>query len=127
MSPSPLAGGEVGLIKPANSEVGRAIRTTPTIDTKAAYCSIRVKGSLMKMEHAQQAKLGARKVMTVASASGRYRREKYMPKTPKNPPHPRAMRSHLISRLPKGKSGILEYHIYQELSTRVMDMRANSI
>ena len=58
-----------------NKETGRAIRTTPNSEMYAAICSIRVKGSLMRKEHAQQASEGARKVMTVASASGRYNNE----------------------------------------------------
>ena len=58
--------------------VGRAMRTTPNNEIMAAIFSIRLKGSLIKNEQAQHAKLGARKVMTIASASGRYRRESEM-------------------------------------------------
>ena len=55
--------------------VGRAIRITPKRETRAAICSIRVKASWMRREHAQQATMGARKARTVASAIGRYIRE----------------------------------------------------
>jgi len=48
---------------------------TPRRETSAAICSIRVKVSWMRSEHAQQATIGARKVRTVASAIGRYIRE----------------------------------------------------
>ena len=53
-------------------EPGRAMRTTPTKETAPASCSARVNGSWISIEQAQQAAIGARKVMTVASASGRY-------------------------------------------------------
>lgn len=56
-------------------EVGRAIRTTPRKEIRAAYCSERVNGSWIRMEQAQQATVGARKVITVASDRGRYSRE----------------------------------------------------
>ena len=52
-------------------EVGRAMRTTPKSEISAAICSMRVKVSCMRREHAKQATMGARKVMTVASAMGR--------------------------------------------------------
>ncbi len=51
------------------------MRTTPKSDTYAAICSMRVNGSLIIKEQAQQARLGARKVMTVASLSGKYCKE----------------------------------------------------
>ena len=41
----------------------------------AASCSLRVKGSWRRIEQAQQATIGARKVITVASERGRYSRE----------------------------------------------------
>ena len=40
-----------------------------------AICSVRVKGSWIRMLQAQQATMGARKVITVASERGRYCRE----------------------------------------------------
>ncbi len=61
--------------RPGKRDVGRAINTTPRRETKAPTCCDRVKGSLMMIQHAAQATLGARKVITVASAMGRYRRE----------------------------------------------------
>jgi hypothetical protein len=77
ISESPLTGGtdspECDNVE--NRDIGLAISTTPNSETYAAICSIRVKGSLMRKEHAQHARLGARKVMTVASARGRYNRE----------------------------------------------------
>ena len=57
------------------NDVGLAIKTTPSKETKPAICSLRVKGSWMRKEQAQHARIGARKVMTVASATGRYMRE----------------------------------------------------
>lgn len=77
MSESPLAGGTGSLAWEIaeKKDIGRAIRTTPKRDMYAAICSIFVNGSLMRNEHAQQAREGARKVMTVASARGRYRSE----------------------------------------------------
>ena len=76
-SPSPLAGGTGSseCDSAAKREAGRAMRNTPKRDTYAAICSMRVNGSLMRKLHAQQASDGARKVMTVASASGRYSNE----------------------------------------------------
>ena len=56
-------------------DVGRAISRTPTSEIMPAICSMRVKGSWMSIEQAQQATIGARNVMTMASARGRYRRE----------------------------------------------------
>ena len=50
---------------------GRAMRSTPSKDTTPAICSIRVKGSLSKMEQAQHTTSGARNEMTVASDKGR--------------------------------------------------------
>lgn len=70
-SESPLAGGTGSIPGEENSDSGRAMRTTPKRETYAAICSMRVKGSLIRKEQAQHARLGARKVMTVASASGR--------------------------------------------------------
>jgi hypothetical protein len=70
-SESPLAGGTGSLPGEEKSDIGRAIRTTPKRETYAAICSIRVKGSLIRKEQAQHARLGARNVMTVASARGR--------------------------------------------------------
>ena len=55
--------------------MGCAINTTPRKETKAATCCERVKGSFTRTQHAAQATLGARKVITVASAIGKYRRE----------------------------------------------------
>ena len=51
------------------------MNTTPRSEIKAATCCERVKGSLIRTQHAAQATLGARKVITVASAMGKYRRE----------------------------------------------------
>jgi len=72
-SPSPLAMGAGEDIP--KKDVGRAINTTPNSDIIAAICSILVNGSLIKIEHAQHASEGARKVITVASANGRYKSE----------------------------------------------------
>jgi hypothetical protein len=76
-SPSPLAAGTAlsECDSAAKSDIGRAIRTTPNNDTYAAICSMRVNGSLIRKLQAQQASDGARNVMTVASASGRYNNE----------------------------------------------------
>ncbi len=52
-------------------EVGRAIRKTPKRETRPAICSVRVNGSWRRVEQTQQATIGARKVITVASAMGR--------------------------------------------------------
>lgn len=69
----PPAGGAEA--EEAKSEVGRAIKITPMKATIEPIFSMRVKGSLMRKEQAQQDKEGARKVMTVASAIGRYSNE----------------------------------------------------
>jgi len=58
-----------------NNEAGRAINMTPINETKVPIFSIRVKGSLIRNEHAQHDNPGARKVMTTASAIGRYNNE----------------------------------------------------
>ncbi|KAF4512295.1 hypothetical protein G6O67_001456 [Ophiocordyceps sinensis] len=50
---------------------GWAMRTTPSSATTVASCSIRVNGSRSRKQHSRPATPGARKVMTVASASGR--------------------------------------------------------
>jgi len=70
-SESPLEGGTGSFPGEENNDNGRAMRTTPKRETYAAICSMRVKGSLIRKEQAQHARPGARKVMTVASASGR--------------------------------------------------------
>ncbi len=67
LSAIPLASG----ISAEAEENGRAMRKTPKKEIRPAICSVRVKGSLMRMEQAQQATMGARNVITVASASGR--------------------------------------------------------
>jgi hypothetical protein len=69
MSLLPLAGGTEG--EPEKKDTGRAMNMTPRKETRLPNFSFRVKGSLIKIEHAQHDRLGARKVMTVASASGR--------------------------------------------------------
>jgi hypothetical protein len=75
-SATPLAGGTASeWFNAAKRETGLAISTTPNNDTYAAICSIFVNGSLMRKLQAQHARLGARNVITVASASGRYSRE----------------------------------------------------
>ena len=56
---------------PERSEVGRAITTTPRREMRPQMRSVRVKGWCRRMEQAKQAAMGARKVMTVASAIGR--------------------------------------------------------
>ena len=56
-------------------EDGRAIMTTPAREIIPAICSMRVKGSWRRMEQAQQATIGARNVITVASPNSRYCRE----------------------------------------------------
>lgn len=75
-SVAPLAAGVVSELL-GRSDIGRAMSTTPKKDTTPAICSARVKGSWRRMEHAQQATTGARKVMTVASDSGRYSSESW--------------------------------------------------
>ena len=57
---------------PGNKDAGRAIRMIPKSETKPAICCARVKGSLMRIQQAKQATVGARNVITVASAMGRY-------------------------------------------------------
>ena len=56
-------------------EAGRAMRTTPRKEMMPATCSLRVNGSFRRIEQAQQATIGARKPITVASDKGRYLRE----------------------------------------------------
>ena len=73
LSVAPLASG--GGEELERREVGRAMRTTPRKETMAANCSLRVKGWWRRIEQAQQATIGARKVITVASERGRYSRE----------------------------------------------------
>ena len=73
MSPSPEAGGASP--EDLKNEVGRAMRITPVKDMTVAIFSIRVKGSLINIEHTQHTKPGARNVRTVQSASGRYCKE----------------------------------------------------
>ena len=73
LSVAPLAIGDgEGLER---RDVGRAMRTTPRKETMPAICSLRVKGWWSRIEQAQQATIGARKVITVASERGRYSRE----------------------------------------------------
>lgn len=72
--PAPPAAGEA-LDRPGRRDVGRAMRTTPRKEIRPATCSLRVKGSWIRTEQAQQVTIGARKVMTVASDRGRYSRE----------------------------------------------------
>lgn len=74
-SAPPLPTGAMLLSSLENNVVGLAIRTTPQREIKPAICSARVKGSLMTKEQTKHAAIGARKVMTVASAIGRYLRE----------------------------------------------------
>ena len=62
----------VGCDECGNNEEGRAMRTTPKKEMIPATCSLRVKGSLIRMEQAQQATVGAKNVITVASDKGRY-------------------------------------------------------
>ena len=69
-SAPPGLGGMVN--DPGNKEAGRAMRMIPNSDTKPAICSERVKGSRIRIQHAKQATVGARNVITVASAMGRY-------------------------------------------------------
>lgn len=57
------------------SEVGLAMKTTPMNETTPATCSLLVNGSLIKIEQAQQATVGPKKVITVASERGKYCRE----------------------------------------------------
>lgn len=48
------------------------MRTTPRKAIAPAICSLRVNGSWIRIEQAQQATFGARKVITTASERGRY-------------------------------------------------------
>ena len=70
-SDEPLAAGGMNFADEEKREVGCAMKTTPKRDTKPAIFSRRVKGSSAMTEHSQQAPMGARKVITVASAKGR--------------------------------------------------------
>ncbi|KAH9818204.1 hypothetical protein Tdes44962_MAKER05398 [Teratosphaeria destructans] len=88
---------------------------------------MRPNGSLIKIEQAQHARPGAKNVITVASANGKYNSEEYMPNTPKKPPNPRATSSHLTCFLPSGQSGVELYHMYVIDKTTVMLMRAKRI
>ena len=47
------------------------MKITPTKATKEPSFSVRVKGSFMRKEQAQQERDGARKVITIASDMGR--------------------------------------------------------
>lgn len=58
-----------------NKDSGRAMRMTPIRAIAPAICSFRVNGSWRRMAHTQQARVGARNVMTIDSAIGRYRSE----------------------------------------------------
>ena len=51
------------------------MRTTPKKEMTPAICSLRENGSWRRNEQAQQATIGARKVITVASDRGRYSSE----------------------------------------------------
>ena len=62
-----IAAGACGM-----SDDGLAMKTTPTNETTPATCSLLVNGSLIRIEQAQQATVGARNVITVASERGRY-------------------------------------------------------
>lgn len=69
--------GEEGIevVSVSNKESGRAMRMTPMRAMAPAICSFRVNGSWRMMAHAQQARVGARNVITMDSAIGRYRSE----------------------------------------------------
>lgn len=71
--------------------------------------------------------LGAKKLMTVASASGRYIIEYHIPYIPKNPLIPLAISSHLNSGGPKGKPGTPTLYMYTQEKSVVKLMRANRI
>jgi len=73
ISPSPLVGGEFA--EEWNIDVGLAMNMTPMNDTRVLSFSTLVKGCLRRKEQTQHESPGARKVMTVASAKGRYSRE----------------------------------------------------
>ena len=73
LSVAPLATGDGEWLE--RREVGRAMRTTPRKEIMPTTCSLRVKGWWRRIEQAQQATMGARKVITVASERGRYSRE----------------------------------------------------
>ncbi len=85
--------------------VGRAMRMTPARAKKELTCSFRVKGSWSVRWQMYPETLGARKEITVASASGRYIIEYHMPNMPKNPESPRTTSSHRTSLAPRGASG----------------------
>ena len=74
---TPVLDGTVVVCDCGNSEVGLAMRTTPKKEMMPAICSLRVNGSLIRMEQAQQATVGAKNVITVASDRGRYCRESW--------------------------------------------------
>lgn len=69
MSPTPPVAGV--LAEEVKREVGRAMNITPIKATNDPSFSVRVKGSLMRIEQAQHERDGARNVMTVASDKGR--------------------------------------------------------
>ena len=62
-----IAGSEVEII----NENGCDIRTTPKMETRPAICWLRVNGVLITKDNTQAATMGAKNVMTVASAKGR--------------------------------------------------------
>lgn len=74
--PAATMGGEgIEGVSVPNKESGRAMRMTPIRAMAPAICSFRVNGSWRMMAHAQQARVGARNVITMDSAIGRYRSE----------------------------------------------------
>lgn len=74
--PAATMGGEgIKGVSVSNKESGRAMRMTPIRAMAPAICSFRVNGSWRIMAHAQQARVGARNVITMDSAIGRYRSE----------------------------------------------------
>lgn len=74
--PAATMGGEgIEGVSVSKKERGRAMRMTPIRAMAPAICSFRVNGSWRMMAHAQQARVGARNVITMDSAIGRYRSE----------------------------------------------------
>lgn len=71
--PAATMGGEdIEGVSVSNKESGRAMRMTPIRAMAPAICSFRVNGSWRMMAHTQQAMVGARNVITMDSAIGRY-------------------------------------------------------
>ena len=72
---STMGGEGIEGVSLSNKDSGRAMRMTPMRAMAPAICSFRVNGSWRRVAHTQQARVGARNVMTMDSVIGRYRSE----------------------------------------------------